>query len=369
MTNSDPLVSNYEFSLVAVPTIAAILAAINAPTTAILWLFASAVHEMYIAHHKKRLVWGENWGKWENVIQHLYVNSSRGFPTSYQKILAMWTALNIVLNFYVLYRIQLSGIFFALWCYSFLVPAMVWMVLYNSGFPSSANYVEYRKDLIRPVQLTIYAIVIVNCIRFEQLPVVALAIASTFGIDYLRRQVHYNNEFQAVLQHLECSNPIPSELNFRRIVGCSKNNFPVITRDNRKLEYESIGNPPRTDELIAVAIFCATCRTKIRLRHIGFSDAKELNEYNVHYVKIAQLVDPNRLPTCDDIDLAYIFMLQPMGTVSKRLVAQFSGWQESEFKELSDRVNTMEHFTSEQKQKIQKNIALFLSSRTTSIDS
>jgi hypothetical protein len=368
MTGGDPFVSNYEFALAVVPAIAAGLAVIGMPGTGIAWLSVSMLYEMHMTQKLKTLKWGEEWGKWKNVIQHLYANSSRGFPSASGKVLAMWTSLNIVLNFYVLYRTNLNGIFFALWCYSFLVPATTWLARYNSGFPSASNYVEYRKDLIRPINLTIYALVLVNCFEWEKLPFFIVAIISTFGIEYLRRQVHYNNEFAAMLRHLEASNPVLGIIPFRKIVPNKNGIFTIQTSENLTREYDAITKDAELVEIAALAVFCATTRNRIRIRNIGLRDVKQLNFYSKNFVKAAQVYDPRRLPSCDDEDLAYIFLLHPIDGTSKRLAAQFAGWPDKEFADLKIKVDAMESLAAAQKTKIKTTITNFLSHRATSAE-
>jgi len=313
MRNRDPFAAHYEFAIAVVyPTFSLLFSGMGLEWLSIGVLAYGLAHEIFTLRKLETLEWGRKNGKWTNLFRFLYYHSSRGYRNYYSEAAGLLTSLVMTFNFYVIYEIGLFQVNFALWCYAFFTPSIIWFAKYNSGFPSAASFVEYRKAAIRPIIISIYvAITIQVAARLTpvQWVIYALAVLSTCLLEVIRQRVHYDNEFRSILKKMEESTikleTDHDELQLHSTLLTNDNGYLVLAKGNQVI-YDVDSKDTMERSLIALALIVSTCNVKIRLRNIDWANRSKLIPFYVRHLRlIAGTYEFD--PTFDAEDIVFMF--------------------------------------------------------------
>lgn len=355
MGNKDPFAAHYEFAIAIVyPALSILFSGLGIWAMSVAILLYGLAHELITLYRAEPLVWGEKNGKWTHLFQHLYYNKPHTRLERSSSVQVLLTSLTVALNSYVLYSIGLREVNFALWVYSFMAPALIWIVHYRSGFSSKQNFLEYRKHSIRPIMLSIYIAIswqIAFDLNATQLAIYCAAIASTCLLEVIRKRVHYGNEFGALLTKLRTSkiqlSSSHKNIQFNLVFERSDNAFVVVTPAGQQEYYDL---PPKLDSagesVIALALISATCGIRIRLRNIVWSGRYKLIPLYIDHARKAALRFQETEWALDDQDIVFLFS-QPVAREYLQLA--FRSLKPKDIAEITAQIDSMPDLTAAQK--------------------
>lgn len=359
----DPLASHYEIAIAVVyPTLSFFFNHANQNWLSALFLMFGLAHEIMTLNKMETLQWGEQNGKWTNLFRHLYYHTSRGFTRHYEKFAVLLLSVVITLNFYIMYIVGLYQMNFALYCYGFLGSATVWFWKYRSGFPSADQFVEYRKQPIRPVTIAIYVGILVQLwsrLSVEQTILYLFTAFCTCLLEVLRQRVHYDHEFAAILRKLEATriklDGDHNDLQFHNALMRNAGGYVVFARGEQEI-YDVDEKDIVRRSLIVLALIVSTCGIKVRLRNIDWNKngAKLIPFYVRHLRLIAGAY--NYDPTFDAEDIVFMFS----ENVSQEFLRE--SFKDIEFlQEALSNIESFDELTVEQKQRGKTHMTQFFS--------
>jgi len=356
MGNKDPFAPHYEFAVALVyPALSMFFSGLGIWIMSVGILVYGLAHELITMYRSETLVWGQKNGKWTHLFRHLYYNKPHTRFDRSRSVQILLTSTTVMLNFYVMYSIGLRKVNFALWAYGFLAPSLIWVLKYNSGFPSKENFVEYRKQAIRPILISIYIAIswqIAFELNYTQLALYCAAMLCTFLLEIIRKRIHYGNEFGSLLGKLKESkiqlNPSHQHLQLHSVLYREDNCFTVVTPQGSLEQYQVPDKLDAASEsAIALALISVTCGIRIRLRNIVWAGRYKLIPIYIEHARRAAARFLASDWSLDDQDIVFLFS-QP---VAKEFLQQaFRSLKPEDISEILAQIDKMPELTEAQKQ-------------------